>query len=254
MSNIAATLRRFARSGLGKIVRAPLTLAPRERPLPILWGKLLGKKWIVGSSFQSCWLGIYEYEKQRLFVDSIRPGQTVFDIGANVGFYTLLASHLVGPSGRVVSFEPLPRNLGYLHRHLAANRIQNVTVFEGAVSNYTGTAHFDAGVVPEMAHLATSGGIEVKVFKLDDLLAAGLVPGPDLLKIDVEGAEADVIRGAEKLIRDHRPKILLATHNDTVHEECWGLLEERGYGVRLLDDGHGTPYREVQATFAASAA
>ena len=85
----------------GKILRLPLRLIPKNMKLPILQGKLRGEKWIVGSSNHGCWLGSYEYKQRILFEKTIIRGSVIFDIGAHVGFYTLLASKLVGPKGKV---------------------------------------------------------------------------------------------------------------------------------------------------------
>lgn len=249
MSGLAAKLRWFARSAGGRVLRAPLGLVPRERALPILWGKLRGWRWVVGSSFQSCWLGVYEYEKQQVFVRTVKPGDVVYDVGANVGFYTLLASRLVGPGGRVFSFEPLPRNIKYLRRHLDANGVTNVTVFEGAVSDRSGTARFDVDAIPEMTRLSAGGSLEVQTFQIDELIAAGQATVPTLMKIDVEGAEADVLEGARDLLTRHHPTVLLATHNDEVHRRCWDVLAGLGYQVEALDDTG--PYREVLAKYPA---
>jgi predicted methyltransferase len=94
--------------------------------MPILQGKLRGKKWSVGSCSHGCWLGRYEYKKRIIFENTVRQGNTVLDIGAYVGFYTVLASILVGPTGKVHAFEPLPRNLEYIKEHLRLNNITNV--------------------------------------------------------------------------------------------------------------------------------
>src|SRR5947208_793716 len=96
---------------LAKLVRLPLRLIPSQSIVRIRSGDLRGWRWIVGSSTNGCWLGTYESHMQRLFREHIGPGSTVFDIGANVGFFTLLASKLAGEAGRVYAFEPLPRNL-----------------------------------------------------------------------------------------------------------------------------------------------
>src|SRR5580765_1322501 len=92
---------------IGKLLRAPLRLLPRTAAVPILQGPLRGKKWIVGSGTHGCWLGSYEYDKQKLFQKTVRSGDVVYDVGANAGFYSLLASLLVGEKGHVYSFEPL---------------------------------------------------------------------------------------------------------------------------------------------------
>ena len=74
-----------------KVIRLPLRTVPPGTVVPILTGRLRGRKWIVGSGDHSCWIGSYELEKQRAFAQVVHPGETVFDLGANVGFYTLLA-------------------------------------------------------------------------------------------------------------------------------------------------------------------
>src|SRR5579862_7724955 len=99
------------KSWLGKLLRAPLRLIPRSAVLPILQGPLRGKKWVVGSGNHGCWLGSYEHDKQSLFQKTVRTGDIVYDVGANAGFYSLLASVLVGEKGQVYAFEPLPANL-----------------------------------------------------------------------------------------------------------------------------------------------
>ena len=83
------------RSVAGRLLRLPLALIPAVLPMPVLQGPLRGYWWITGSSNHGCWLGSYEYDKQRLFARMIRAGDVVFDIGANVGFYTLLAASRV---------------------------------------------------------------------------------------------------------------------------------------------------------------
>src|ERR671919_200683 len=93
----------------GRLLRAPLNWIPSELSVPILQGALRGKKWVVGSSTHGCWLGSYEYAMRHLFERTVERGDIVYDVGAHVGFYTLLASVLVGPTGRVLAFEPLPR-------------------------------------------------------------------------------------------------------------------------------------------------
>ena len=113
-----------SKSLLGKIIRFPLGLLPANTQMPIMQGRLKGKKWIVGSSVHGCWLGSYEFDKQLLFERTITQGSIVFDLGGNVGFYTLLASELVGPDGKVFVFEPVPRNLYYLKEHLRLNHVK----------------------------------------------------------------------------------------------------------------------------------
>jgi FkbM family methyltransferase len=247
MASLVAKLRDLWRySLLGRSARSAMKLMPRGTVLPILKGPLRGKKWVVRSSFQSCWFGVYEYEKQEQFRQTIKPGDVVYDVGANVGFYTLLASVLVGPPGKVISFEPLPRNLALLRRHIQLNRLRNVEVYAGAVSGKPGTARFDAEGLPEMGHLSDRGQFEVEVFQLDELVASGRIPPPQVMKIDVEGAELDVLEGASRLLREHRPVILLATHGEEVHRGCLELLGEQ-YVLSAMDDKPLDQSSEVRA-------
>ena len=197
---------------LGRFIRYPLRCLPRNMVVPIIQGKLKGKKWIVGSSNHGCWLGSYENDKQILFASMVSEGAVVYDIGAHVGFYTLLASKLVGPRGKVLSFEPLPRNAHYLQEHLRLNSIENVTFIQSAISDKSGTAFFEEERSGYMGSLSSKGCIEVKTDCLDELIARGDFPAPECMKIDVEGAELSVLKGAESILADNRPTIFLATH------------------------------------------
>ena len=101
-------------SSLGKALRLPLRLIPADAVLPVLQGPLRGMKWISGSSNHGCWLGSFEYHKQRLFDAAIKRKSVVCDIGANVGLYSLVASR---KAMRVIAVEPMLENVRYLERH-----------------------------------------------------------------------------------------------------------------------------------------
>ena len=120
---------------LAKILRLPFSLIPPEAEVRILSGPTRGKKWIKGAGPNSYWVGTYESARIRGLASATTQGAVVYDVGANVGIYSLLASVRVGPSGSVYAFEPLERNLRYLRRHIALNNLQNCLVVESAVSN-----------------------------------------------------------------------------------------------------------------------
>src|SRR5690348_13933087 len=122
-----------------------MRLLPQETRMPILQGPMRGMWWITGAAQHGCWLGSYEVMNQEVFQTLINPGDVVYDLGANVGFYTLLASKLTGPTGQVHSFEPSPRNIAYLRRHLVLNGVQNCTVWEGAIGGKDEMGSFDVG-------------------------------------------------------------------------------------------------------------
>ncbi|MBL0869952.1 MAG: FkbM family methyltransferase [Phycisphaerales bacterium] len=220
---------------IGRILRLPLRLIPRHMRVRILQGPMRGMRWIAGASVHGCWLGSFEFDKQVLFQQYVRPGASVLDIGANVGFYTLLSAKLTGPSGAVVAFEPLPRNLEYLRAHVKLNSINHARILDAAVSDKPGEATFSTHQDPSQAKLSNEGDIKVRVVTLDQLFAAGDIPVPNLIKIDVEGAEGLVLRGAAQLLAKHKPVIFLATHGAEVHKDCCDQLLALGYKLKALD-------------------
>ena len=223
---------------LGKMLRLPLSLIPRDAEVRILRGPLRGQKWVVGAANHACWTGSYEVDALRAFSDAISPGAVVYDVGANVGVYSLLASSRVGASGRVYAFEPMERNLRYLHRHLELNRTQHCVVVAAAVSDTDGTRKFSAASWDySMGRLAEEGETVVASVTLDSCVyGEKKLPPPDLIKIDVEGAEAEVLTGASRLLAEFHPRIFLEVHGTELHAHCRAFLQVRGYIVR---EGYG---------------
>lgn len=234
-------------SFLGKILRLPLRLIPKGMVLPILQGRLKGTKWVVGAGEHGYWLGSYEMGKRLAFEREIKPGSTVYDIGANVGYFSLLASILVGESGKVFAFEPLPRNVEFLRKHISINKLSNIEVIEAAVSSQSGEAFFDLGASTAMGHLSDSGGLEIQMVSLDDMVSAGEIKPPDYIKLDVEGAEYDALRGAEAVIDKFQPVLFLDTHQRSAHQNTINLLEQKKYQFEILD---GKPLAETKELIA----
>lgn len=221
---------------VGRALRSPFRLIPASVAVPILQGPLRGRRWIVGSATHGCWLGSYEFKTQRAFAELVRSGDVVYDLGANVGFYTLLGARLAGDAGAVYSFEPLPRNLGYLRKHVEMNGFENCSVMDAAVADFDGEMTLEASEAPTTAHLSVGGDLNVRVVRLDSLVERGESRAPDVMKIDIEGSEVKALAGAGATIEKYRPRILLATHNRELHEECVEFLERRGYRIELLEE------------------
>ncbi len=215
----------------------------------VLQGPLRGMRWLAHASTHGCWLGSYEYEKQRLFSRTLQPGMVVYDIGANVGLYTLLAARRVGPAGRVFSFEPGPQNVSFLKRHLVMNRLANVTVIEAAVGERSGTGAFDAGPNQSEGRLTADGNLHVTIVALDEMIQAGALLDADLMKIDVEGAENLVLHGAKALLVKCHPMIFLATHTSESHYACCKFLNDLGYRLATIDGSALDATDELVATF-----
>ena len=219
-------------------------IMPR-RPYRVLTGPLKGARFILGSlsgegGGASVYFNRVEPGQTAAFAKELKPGHTFFDIGANVGYYTILASRLVGSNGSIAAFEPVMRNMGYLQRHLELNGISNARALPFAISDKAGIASFKTGSDSAMGMLDRSGDTLVPTISLDEI-ASRLGARPDVLKIDVEGEEVAVLTGAAKVLEEDRPIIFLSTHSPELRESCLEHLNSRGYDVRPLcspDDPH----------------
>jgi FkbM family methyltransferase len=187
----------------------------------------------------------------------LKPGMTVLDIGAHHGLYTLLASRRVGRTGKVVAFEPSPRERKALRFHLKINSCSNVAVQALALSdeNTQATLHvvesWAAGCnslrPPDVP--AQTSPVKVQVARLDDWLAKHDISKVDFIKLDVEGAELAVLRGATELLERRPRPVILAEVEDTrtapwnyAAREIVTMLEEREYTwFELSEKGALTP-------------
>jgi FkbM family methyltransferase len=143
-----------------------------------------------------------------------------------VGFFSLLAARL---GASVVAVEPLPRNLTYLRRHAALNRYSSIDVFEGVISDRPGRLRLTiAG--PATSHIGDEGE-SIRATTLDEMVASLGYPVPDVIKCDVEGAEAKVLEGGQRLLAHHRPVWLLSIHSSLLREECVNRLTAAGYRI-----------------------
>jgi FkbM family methyltransferase len=182
--------------------------------------------------------GRMEPSVQRTLRAIIEPGDVFFDVGANVGFFTILGARLVGESGSVVAFEPEPENLAALRDNVNLNAFSNVVVVESAVSSSSGTAQLHV-LHRATARLLPAGdeverkGSRVVTTSIDDFLAEHPELEPDVVKIDVEGHEAEVIRGMRETLARLRPTVLCELHRTNL--EVAAAFDEAGYRTTVLD-------------------
>ncbi|MER3430247.1 MAG: hypothetical protein C4324_04245 [Blastocatellia bacterium] len=214
-----------------------------RRDYPVLSGPLFGARFVLGSfagdgGGVSVFFNRSEPEQVLEFAATVKAGNTVLDIGANVRLYSILASRRAGPSGRVYAFEPAPRNIQFLNRHIKLNRAENVFVVEAACGRQVGEADFFPGPNSAMGSLQKVGGDKFRVtaITIDQFVLAEKI-SPDVIKIDVEGAELDVIYGAENTLSRSRPVIFLSTHSPGLRRECLERLAEFGYSYRPISGG-----------------
>lgn len=216
-----------------------------RREYTVLKGPMKGAKFVLGSlsgegGGASVYFGEMEPEQTAAMAAAIRPGNVFFDIGANVGYYSILASRIVGPDGKVIAFEPVPRNIEFLQRHIEINNAANVIVKPIAMSKTNGTVRFSLGLDSAMGHIGESGELEVETTTLDVVIDE-LGVTPDVMKIDVEGSERDVFLGGVNTIEKCKPMIFLSTHSDELRSWCLEHLRGIGYTIEPLlagDDPH----------------
>jgi len=187
-------------------------------------GRALGLNRLVGS-----WLvkGAYEDRFQAAMIAAIRPGDVVWDVGANVGLYAGKFSDIAGPSGKVFAYEPSPANLQRLNEAVASRA--NVIVVPLALGRRDGVAAFEQGSdrlgatsrIVDDGKGDPGGRIEIRVASGDQLVSSGVVAIPNAIKIDTEGFELDVLLGLSRILNEDCLRVVCV-------EVHFGLLEGRG--------------------------
>ena len=181
---------------------------------------------------------------QAALVEHLRPGMTFYDVGANIGFFSLLAARLVGKSGRVVAFEADPEIAARLRENAARNGFSWIAVEQQAVCAEPRDVFFqraDAAASPDrgLGHIVkheVAGAIRVAGVSLDDY--TWTESAPNFVKCDVEGAEVEVFRGAERLLREKHPAILCEMHSDENMRLLRAQFATLDYESNLLDANH----------------
>jgi FkbM family methyltransferase len=176
----------------------------------------------------------------RELAESLRPGDVFFDVGAHVGAFTLLASRMVGPSGRVVAFEPDPGPRALLERNVVANQAANVTIAPVAVGDRAGTVRFAASG-DSIGRVTRSGGVEVRQVTLDGYCAQQGI-NPTVMKVDIEGGEAAALRGSA-VVHTLR-ELVVEIHEPALREQGINpiaLLDQLG-PYQLLESAEGGNY------------
>jgi FkbM family methyltransferase len=190
------------------------------------------------SSEKEMWLGTYEPELQAAIRKYGRLGMVAYDIGANLGYVSILLALAGGPASQVFAFEPLPANLDRLRSHIELNNLQDrVKVIPVAIGEHAGRSHFLVHASGGMGKLEGSDGrrtryegeIEVEMMALDDFIWARSNPPPDLIKIDIEGGETKAVRGMQRVFKEIRPVVLMEIHGPEAGLAVWDAFERADY-------------------------
>lgn len=193
--------------------------------------------------------GRYEPLMTRCLQRALRPGMTFVDVGAHVGYFTMIAARAVGPQGRVVAIEADPDTCNHLRQNIGRNDLENVELRELAVGSGYGTVRLyrdPQGPGYNSIYrlpMTRSEGIEVPQRPLDDVLEG---VRPDVIKLDIEGAELDTLKSAKRTLDGHRHLTLFVEINEerlaaaaVTPRELARHLTDAGFTLWLLDDYAG---------------
>jgi FkbM family methyltransferase len=208
-------------------------------------------------AFEAAYLtykGLFEARAANALRAHVHPGTTVIDVGANIGFFTTRFARWASEEGRVLAIEPEAANLHSLKRRLARHpQGARVTVIEGVAEEKTGTSKLVRNPDHPGDHKLGPEGEPVRGWTLDDLVSAHECPPVSLIKIDVQGAELKVLRGAAGLLERDRPVLFveidpaaLASMGDSVMA-LDAYLSALGYAGRLWPEARGASVAEAAA-------
>jgi len=159
---------------------------------------------------------VWEPEVTRFISSRIKPDMIVLDIGADIGYYTLLFSKLVGPKGKVYSFEPIPKAKWYLDKNIKNNKLNNVRTFSFALFDRSGRMCLEDPFIKSKINLSkkilgkNDIMVETKIF--DNWRLKNVKEKTDLVKIDTEGSEMNILRGMKATLQKEHPAILVEVH------------------------------------------
>ena len=207
-------------------------------------GALAGYRMSVDwSRYRSFVYGTWEPKVVRVVTETVKAGMTIIDVGAHIGYYSLLFAKCAGPTGNIFAFEPLPGNFALLQKNVRLNHLQNVHLRNQAVFSRTQEITI---TVPDDQPNPGNGSIHnetgtnhyrVEAVALDDFCAE-LSLRPGLLKMDVEGSEYDVLTGAKETINRCRPDLLIELHHfdgNVAANRVPSLLESWGYQIQWIE-------------------
>ena len=189
--------------------------------------------------------GTRETLVQEALTSHLGPGMVLYDVGANIGLFTMIGARCVGKLGKVFAFEPDPELCQRLKDNVLRNGFSNVEIVQAAVCSTTGSIDFvraniedspDLGLGRIGAPLPGQSAIRVRSVALDDF--AQEVALPDVVKCDVEGAELAVLEGARSLLNRQKPILVCETHATGGLEQVRQLLVQTGYTLRWIDGNH----------------
>lgn len=237
----------LASSSYGDLARRVLNwMSGESKPLVRIGGPLGGQLMRVNWALHKTYVfGTHEPSVVHGLEELLQPGWTAIDVGANIGYFTLLMANRVGPQGKVIAFEPLPENFSILQENIALNRHTNVVTENLALMSQSKRVELRSatpGAITWVASVkvAQDSSVEsqsVDAISLDEYVQRKGIARVDFLKIDVEGAEESVLEGATNVLKRDRPVLLIELHElDHFKEQHPAILKlkKHDYKVRTL--------------------
>jgi FkbM family methyltransferase len=236
---------------LAKLIRRILNrLAPRGlTTVEVAAGGLTGARLSLDlQAEKDYWLGTYELNLQAALVELVKPGMVAYDVGANIGYVSLLLARQVGENGRVYAFEALPANLERLRTNLELNGVTDrVQVIPAAVVEDAHAVQFMVGPSGGMGKAQGSAGrkeaiysqaITVPGLSLDQFVYRAGNPPPQVVKMDIEGGEVLAMPGMRRLLVEQKPLLLLVLHGPEAARAAWDCLAAAGYRIFEMRPGY----------------
>jgi FkbM family methyltransferase len=192
------------------------------------------------------WLGTYEPDLESLLGELIHPGVVIFDVGANIGYISLLLAKATGEPGRVYAFEALPANVERLRHNMEINDIgSRVTVVPAAVTQAGGSLTFLVHASGGMGKVQGSAGrddryqaqVTVAGISLDEFVYTLGNPPPQVIKMDIEGGEVLALPGMRRLLEEVHPLMLIELHGPESSRVTWETLTSAGYRISWMRAG-----------------
>lgn len=184
------------------------------------------------------WLGIHEHKVQKFLMEVVGTGSVFYDLGANIGFYSLMAARLIGSSGRCFAFEPVPGNVERLEHNIRLNEMDQISVVPMAVSHAVGESLFKLGVNDSMGTLIYSeyteigkNSISVPVTTIDHFVFSDGNPPPDVVKMDIEGGEGKAVAGMREVFQRFRPCLICEVSGGESASQVWNALKSMDYKI-----------------------
>lgn len=236
---------------LARLVRGALNRAAPEglSVVTVAAGGLQGRLMQLDlQSEKDYWLGTYEPDLQAALADFIGPGMVVYDVGANIGYISLLIARRVGPGGQVYAFEALPANQERLRANLAlGDGREPLTLVPAAVVEASRRVRFLIGPSGGMGKAEGSAGrdeykysdaVDVEGLSLDDFVYRLGNPPPQAIKLDIEGGEVLALPGMHRLLEDARPLVLMELHGPQAALAAWEAFSRAGYRICRMKPGY----------------